>query len=151
MRTLLVAALAVAVAVAAATARTTTAAAPPAVRLDCGTRVLALVFLPGKRLVDVGDASHRRLLVADAGDVVWLKTCRRSSGRLVTWGSARHASTITQTRLGCVFPSRVQLVVERAHGIQVLAALPGSRRALLRAVLAQGPRLEYDRRYCRAL
>ena len=63
VRKLLVAALAVAFA--AATAGTTTAAAPQAVRLDCGTRVLALVFLPGKRLVDIGDAVHRRLLVAD--------------------------------------------------------------------------------------
>ena len=27
--------------------------------------MLALVFLPGKRLVDIGDAAHRRLLVAD--------------------------------------------------------------------------------------
>jgi hypothetical protein len=68
VRKLLVVALAVAFA--AATARTTTAAAPRAVRLDCGTRVLALVFLPGKRLVDIGDAIHRRLLVADPGDVV---------------------------------------------------------------------------------
>ena len=149
MRKLLVAALAVAFA--AATAGTTTAAAPQAVRLDCGTRVLALVFLPGKRLVDIGDAVHRRLLVADPGDVVWLKTCRHSTGRAVTWNGAAHATTITQTRLGCVFPRRVQLVVERVHGIQVLAALPGSRRALLRAVLAKGPRLEYDKRYCRAL
>jgi hypothetical protein len=83
--------------------------------------------------------------------VVWLKTCRHSTGRAVTWNGAPHASTITQTRLGCVFPRRVQLVVERVHGIQVLAALPGSRRALLRAVLAKAPRLEYDKRYCRAL
>jgi hypothetical protein len=149
VRKLLVVALAVAFA--AATARTTTAAAPRAVRLDCGTRVLALVFLPGKRLVDIGDAIHRRLLVADPGDVVWLRTCRHSTGGAVTWNGAPHASTITETRLGCVFPRRVQLVVERVHGIQVLAALPGSRRALLRAVLVQRPRLEYDKRYCRAL
>ena len=149
MRKLLVAALAVAFA--AATAGTTTAAAPQAVRLDCGTRVLALVFLPGKRLVDIGDAVHRRLLVADPGDVVWRKTCKRTLGRSPVWEGA-HAATTRTTRLGCVFPARIQLAVVRARtGIQVLAARPGSARALLRADLAQQPRLEYDRRYCRAL
>ena len=43
--------------------------------------VLALVFLPGKRLVDIGDAVHRRLLVADPGDVVWLRDVPPLDGR----------------------------------------------------------------------
>ena len=126
-------------------------AASRAVRIDCGTRVLAVVFLPGKRLVDIGDASHLRLLVADPGDVVWRKACRRTLGRAPAWQGA-HTATTRTTRLGCVFPGRVQLAVVRARtGIKVLAARPGSARALLRADLAIHPRLEYDRRYCRAL
>ena len=150
MRRTLAAALAVA-ALAAATGSGTHAAGARAVRIDCGTRVLAVVFLPGKRLVDIGDAAHLRLLVADPADVVWRKTCKRTLGRTPVWQGA-HAATTRTTRLGCVFPGRVQLAVVRARtGIKVLAAGPGSGRALLRADLAQHPRLEYDRRYCRAL
>ena len=120
-------------------------------RLDCGTRVLALVFLPGKRLVDIGDAAHRRLLVADRRHYVFRSTCRRSLGKPVLVRGA-HAATTKATRLGCVFSGRVQLVVERSTaGVQVLAAVPGSARALFRADLEERPTLAYDRRWCRSL
>jgi hypothetical protein len=150
-RALVLTAAVVAALAAASIAGGAATASTQAVRLDCGTRVLAVVFLPGKRLVDIGAASHLRLLVADPGDVVWRKTCKRSLGRTPVWEGA-HAATTRTTRLGCVFPSRIQFAVVRARtGIKVLAARPGSDRALLRADLAQHPRLEYDRRYCRAL
>jgi hypothetical protein len=149
VRKLLVAALAVAFA--AATARTTTAAAPQAVRLDCATRVLAFVFLPGKRLVDVGDASHRRLLVADRRHYVWRSGCRRALGRAPLLRGA-HVTTGKTARLGCVFPRSVVLVVEkRSSGVEVLAAPSGSARAALQANLGRKPLLEYDKRWCRAL
>jgi hypothetical protein len=134
----------------AATASAGPTGAAAAVRLDCGTRVLALVFLPGKRLVDIGDASHRRLLVADRRHYVFRSTCRSTLGKPVLL-RAVHASTTRTTRLGCVFPARVQLVVERgAAGLRVLAAERGSRAALVRVDLTR-PRLDYDRGVCRVL
>ena len=149
MRKLVVTALAVAFV--AATARPTPAAAPKAVRLDCSTHVLALVFLPSKRLVDIGDAAHRRLLVADRRHYVFRSTCHSVLGQPVLLRGT-HAATTKATRLGCVFSGRVQLIVERsAAGVQVLAALPGSARALFRADLEQRPTLAYDRRWCRSL
>ena len=113
--------------------------------------MLALVFLPGKRLVDIGDAAHRRLLVADRRHYVFRSACRSALGKPVLLRGS-HAATTKATRLGCVFSGRIQLVVERsAAGVQVLAAAPGSTRALFRAALEQHPTLAYDKRWCRSL